>query len=134
MVFFRSITLRVAHVSGLLGLAIFSYSQLLAAEQRELEQPRGAVDAVLLIDSSGSMLKTDARNLRYEGAKLFLKFLGEQDRLAIISFSDGAKVVRDLKEFKKDSLGETLNNIEAIKTEGQFTDLYEGIKKKRGYS
>ena len=129
MVFFRSITLRIAHVSGLLGLAIFSYGYPLAAEQRELGQPRGAVDAVLLIDSSGSMLKTDARNLRYEGAKLFLKFLGEQDRLAVISFSDGAQVVSDLREFKKESLGDTLKKIEAIKTEGQFTDLYEGIKK-----
>lgn len=129
MVFFRSITLRFAHLSGLVGLVIFSCAQPLAAEQRELEQPRAAVDAVLLIDSSGSMLKTDARNLRYEGAKLFLKFLGDQDRLAIVSFSDAAQVVRDLKEFKKDSLGQTLQTIEAIKTEGQFTDLYEGIKK-----
>ena len=99
-----------------------------SADQREIEQPRAAIDAVLLIDASGSMLKTDPQLLRYEGAKLFLQFLGKDDRLAIVTFADKAKVVSDLKEFSKESVEAVANNIQAIKTEGEFTDLLEGIR------
>jgi uncharacterized protein (TIGR03503 family) len=129
MVFFRFSSLKVAFVATSLALSIGWEGGVLRAEQRELQQPRASVDAVLLIDASGSMLKTDARNLRYEGAKLFLKFLGDSDRLAIVSFADKAQVVSDLKDFKKEAINGTLHEIEAIKTEGQFSDIYEGIKK-----
>ena len=98
------------------------------ADQRELPQPRPAVDAVLLIDTSGSMLKTDAQMLRYDGAKLFLQFLGKDDRLAIVSFADKAHVVSDLKEFSKEPIGGVVQKIQSIKTEGQYSDLLEGVR------
>ena len=98
------------------------------ADQRELPQPRPAVDAVLLIDASGSMLKTDAQMLRYDGAKLFLQFLGKDDRLAIVSFSDKANVVSDLKEFSKEPTDVVTQQIQSIKTEGQYSDILEGIR------
>lgn len=129
MTLFRLSSLKVALVATALALSISWQGTPAFAEQRELSQPRAAVDAVLLIDASGSMLKTDAQNLRYEGAKLFLNFLGENDRLAIVSFSDKANVISDLKDFKKDSINATIKEIEAIKTEGQYSDIYEGIKK-----
>lgn len=129
MTLFRFSSLKVALLATALALSIGWQSSRALAEQRELSQPRAAVDAVLLIDASGSMLKTDAQNLRYEGAKLFLNFLGENDRLAIVSFSDKANVISDLKDFKKDSINATIKEIEAIKTEGQYSDVYEGIKK-----
>ena len=129
MVFFRIPSLKVALVATSLALSIGWTGLVVIAEQRELPQPRASVDAVLLVDASGSMLKTDAGNLRYEGAKLFLKFLGDSDRLAIVSFADKAQVVSDLKDFKEGLINGTLKEIEAIKTEGQFSDIYEGIKK-----
>ena len=42
---------------------------------RELPAQRSALDAVLLIDASGSMNLTDPMRLRYQGAKLLLQFL-----------------------------------------------------------
>jgi uncharacterized protein (TIGR03503 family) len=129
MAVFRFSILKVALFASAAVLSISWRDLSVFAEQRELPQPRAAVDAVLLIDASGSMLKTDAQNLRYEGAKLFLKFLGENDRLAIVSFSNKAHVISDLRDFKKDSVNSTVHEIEAIKTEGQFSDIYEGIKK-----
>lgn len=98
------------------------------ADQRELPQPRPAVDAVLLIDASGSMLKTDAQMLRYEGAKLFLQFLGKDDRLAIVSFTDKANVVSELREFSKESPDAVAQRIQSIKTEGQYSDILEGVR------
>ncbi len=99
-----------------------------SAEQREIQQPRAAIDAVLLIDASGSMLKTDPQLLRYDGAKLFLQFLGKDDRLAIVSFADKARVVSDLKDFNKESADSIAKQIQGIKAEGEFTDLLEGIR------
>ena len=99
-----------------------------AADQRELPQPRPAVDAVLLIDASGSMLKTDAQMLRYDGAKLFLQFLGKDDRLAIVSFTDRANVVSDLREFSKEPTDAVAQRIQSIKTEGQYSDILEGVR------
>lgn len=99
-----------------------------AADQRELAQARPAVDAVLLLDASGSMLKTDTQMLRYDGAKLFLQFLGKDDRLAIVSFADKAKVVSDLKEFSKEPREGVVQTIQSIKPEGQYSDLLEGIR------
>jgi hypothetical protein len=98
------------------------------ADQRELQQPRAAVDAVLLVDASGSMLKTDAQMLRYEGAKLFLQFLGKDDRFALVSFADKANVVSELKEFSKEPADEVVKKINSIKTEGQYSDILEGIR------
>ena len=58
------------------------------AEQRELKTDTSEkVDAILLLDASGSMLKTDPLRLREEGAKLFIQFLKPGDRLGIIEFS-----------------------------------------------
>ena len=98
------------------------------ADQRELPQPRPAVDAVLLIDASGSMLKTDAQMLRYDGAKLFLQFLGKDDRLAIVSFTDTANVVSELREFSKEPTDAVTQRIQSIKTEGQYSDILEGVR------
>ena len=98
------------------------------ADQRELQQPRAAVDAVLLVDASGSMLKTDAQMLRYDGAKLFLQFLGKDDRFAIVSFADKATVVSDLKEFSKEPSDQVVKKIQSIKAEGQYSDILEGVR------
>lgn len=117
----------ITHVT-LQIVSAYTFACYVAADQRELPQPRGAVDAVLLVDASGSMLKTDAQMLRYEGAKLFLQFLGKDDRLAIVSFGDQARVVSDLRDFSKEPINEVVQQIQSIKTEGQYTDILEGVR------
>jgi uncharacterized protein (TIGR03503 family) len=104
------------------------WAPLVGADQRELPQQRSAIDAVLLLDASGSMNLTDPMNLRYQGAKLLLQFLGDKDRLAVVAFSDRARVVRDLKPYSKDSEQAIAHEIEGIKAEGRFTDLLEAVK------
>jgi uncharacterized protein (TIGR03503 family) len=98
------------------------------AEERELPTQRSALDAVLLIDASGSMNLTDPMRLRYQGAKLLLQFLGEKDRIAVVSFSDKATIVRDLQPFTAGTASQVEQDIEGIKAEGRFTDLFEAVK------
>ncbi|HDO34120.1 MAG TPA: VWA domain-containing protein, partial [Chromatiales bacterium] len=51
---------------------------------------RGGIDAVLVLDSSGSMRHTDPLRLRVPAAKLFISLLGAGDRVGVISFSGHA--------------------------------------------
>jgi Mg-chelatase subunit ChlD len=50
-------------------------------------------DVVLLIDSSGSMKRTDPFNFRKNAAKLFISLLGTDDRVAVMSFGDAATML-----------------------------------------
>ncbi len=98
------------------------------AQERGLDAPRSAVDAVLLVDTSGSMLVTDPLRLRYEGAKLLLQFLGKNDRVGVVAFSDTATVVSDLKPYAPERTEQLVSAIQSIKTEGRYTDLLEAVK------
>jgi Mg-chelatase subunit ChlD len=98
------------------------------AEERELDTPRSSIDAVLVIDASGSMLVTDPLRLRYEGAKLLLQFLGKGDRLGVVAFSDTATVVSGLQPFSSEPSDPLISSIQNVKTDGRYTDLLEAIK------
>lgn len=123
------VRLRVA-ICGIAGaiLAAVACPLPCLAEERGLDAPRSAVDAVLLIDTSGSMLLTDPLKLRYEGAKLLLQFLGKNDRIGVVAFSDSATVVSDLQPYAAERSDQLVNAIQGIKTEGRYTDLLEAIK------
>ena len=45
------------------------------------------VDAIILLDSSGSMLRTDPKRLRDQAAKLFIRFLGDTDRVSLFQLT-----------------------------------------------
>jgi hypothetical protein len=74
------------------------------------------------------MLLTDPLKLRYEGAKLLLQFLGKNDRIGVVAFSDSATVVSDLQPYAAERSDQLVNAIQGIKTEGRYTDLLEAIK------
>ncbi len=99
-----------------------------SAQERGLDAPRSSVDAVLLIDTSGSMLVTDPLGLRYEGAKLLLQFLGKSDRVGVVAFSDTATVVSDLQPYAPERSDQLVTAIQGIKTDGRYTDLLEAVK------
>jgi Mg-chelatase subunit ChlD len=90
--------------------------------------PRGKLDVVLMLDASGSMLKTDPRDLRYEGAKLLSSFLSDGDRLGVVRFAADAKVVRELEPVTPSTTGQLMERIRSIPAEGVFTDITEGVK------
>jgi hypothetical protein len=115
-------------VSGIALLAVAVPIEIAVADQRELASQRSAVDVVLVFDASGSMLKTDPSNLRYEGAKLLLSFLGDGDRISVVRFADTAKIVRELHQYSKSMAPQLMEQIQTIAPEGQYSDLSEGIK------
>ncbi|MBN8549935.1 MAG: VWA domain-containing protein [Deltaproteobacteria bacterium] len=101
----------------------------LSAEQRELKvEQSDKVDAVLLLDASGSMRVTDPGRLRDEGAKLFTQFLKSGDRLAILSFSEEAQTIRPLEEYGAEQGEQVSKQIASVGNSGQFTNLLAGIK------
>lgn len=81
------------------------------------------IDAVLLLDSSGSMQRTDPQRLRDQAAKLFLRFLNEQDQVALISFDQEARTVLDLVNATPINLTAIDTALQGIANEGRFTDL-----------
>jgi len=87
------------------------------------------LDAVLLLDASGSMRLTDPLRLREEGAKLLLQFMGEEDHLAIVEFSGDTNVIRPLSRFRKSAMPEWQADIDKVGDAGLYTDLLSPIKK-----
>lgn len=86
------------------------------------------VDAVLVLDGSGSMRVTDPLKLRDEGAKLFVQFLKDGDRLAIVGFSDKAEVVRPLSAYAAAQAGQFAQDLDRVGNSGQFTDIFSGMQ------
>jgi hypothetical protein len=110
------------------ALVVLCFSANVEAADRELQRPSVQLDVVLVIDASGSMLKTDPQNLRYQGAKLLQSFLGEGDRLGVVQFASSASLVAALEPYSVSKGRETVGKLESIATEGQFTDIAEGLK------
>lgn len=92
------------------------------------ESGTGPVDAVLVLDASGSMLLTDPQQLRLQGAKLFTQFLTKEDRLAVVGFSREATVYRALEPFSPDQNEIVAKVINEIGSLGEYTDILAGIK------
>ncbi len=82
-----------------------------------------SIDAVLVLDSSRSMLRNDPKRLRDQGAKLLGRLLGESDRVALMQFDRDVKVLSEFVEIKPESVSEIDKTIEGIAAEGGFTDL-----------
>ncbi len=98
--------------------------EILDPKNPEVEIPELVrIDAVLIIDSSRSMQKTDPEKLREQAAKLFFRLLSEGDRLAIISFDKETRQVLPLTEINLQTIATFDRAISAIKYEGGFTDI-----------
>lgn len=87
------------------------------------------VDAVLVIDSSGSMKWTDPRRLRVPAAKLFLSLLGAHDRVGIVSFSDNGYPVLGLTPAGKASQPRLFAAVEKVSEKGAYTNLHAALSK-----
>jgi len=85
-----------------------------------------SIDALLLIDSSGSMNwpDRDPEGLRLQGAKLFIDLCENNDRIGIIDFSTDAKIIFPLYEISSSRDKEELKDrIDTIEAKGKFTDI-----------
>jgi len=91
---------------------------------------RPGLDVVLVMDSSGSMKKTDPGTLRIPAAKLFISLLGEQDRAGVESFSDRGYPVIYLSSLEGEkNRKRVLKATEKISSKGLYTNLYDALQK-----
>ncbi|WJW76819.1 vWA domain-containing protein [Thiohalobacter sp. IOR34] len=89
------------------------------------------VDAVLVIDSSGSMKETDPRRLRVAAAKMFVSLLGPEDRTGLISFSDDGYPVLHLTPATPANRERLFKGIEKVSARGVYTNLHAALLKGR---
>lgn len=88
------------------------------------------VEAVLIMDSSGSMKKTDPANLRKAAARLFISLLRDNDRAGLVSFSDEGQKLSDLTEVAdKQNRMQLIKSLEKITSSGKYTNIYDGLQK-----
>ena len=88
------------------------------------------LDAVIIMDSSGSMKKTDPRELRKPAAKLFISLLGDEDQLSVVSFSDNAYPITFLTQLNNEhNKKRSLDATDRISSKGIYTNIYAAINK-----
>jgi hypothetical protein len=91
---------------------------------------RNDIDVVLVMDSTGSMKKTDPQSLRMPAAKMFISLLGKNDRAGVIRFSDSADALSPLT-FPDSGSGKNIlfQAIDGITSTGLHTNLYDALHK-----
>lgn len=89
----------------------------------------GGVDAVLVMDSSGSMAKNDPKKLRVPAARMFMSLLGGEDRIGLISFSDNGYPVLHLTTPTTDSKARILASADKVSSKGVYTNLNAALSK-----
>ncbi len=111
-------------ISALLVLAVFG------GISRAAETDTQGIDAVILLDCSGSMKKTDPMMYRKPAARMFISLLGEDDRAAVVGFSDTAEVFSGLTPAADEAGRQRLvKALERIQSTGAHTNLYEALSK-----
>lgn len=85
-----------------------------------------ALDVVLLVDSSGSMLVTDPQNLSREGSRLFVSLLDEADHISLVTFDRTPMEKFPLGKVNREAFERTLIGLES---RGRYTDLGLAIEK-----
>ena len=89
------------------------------------------VDAVLVIDSSGSMKETDPKRLRVAAAKMFISLLGPEDRVGLISFSDDGYPVIHLTPAIPSNQALLFKGVDKVSARGVYTNLHAALAKGR---
>ena len=87
-------------------------------------------DNVLLLDTSASMLTTDLGNRRMAAIHMFISLLGDEDRLAVISFDTTARLLsgfRSLHPLEKETLEKQIAGMG--QPNGIFTNLHDPVEK-----
>lgn len=82
---------------------------------------------MLLLDSSGSMKRTDPERLRVPAAQLFVSLLQPEDRAAVVSFSDAGYPVVRLTEADPDGRQRLVAGIDKVSSKGAFTNLHAAL-------
>ncbi|MBI5214102.1 MAG: VWA domain-containing protein [Nitrospirae bacterium] len=99
-------------------------------QQVEQKQPdKSGFDIIILMDSSGSMKKTDPQSYRKPAARLFISLLGADDNVGIISFGDSAKVLAPLTKNTKKNQGRLFDAVNKVTSKEFSTNITDAVKK-----
>jgi hypothetical protein len=108
--------------------AVLLFSLIASFAGQSWSQDKASMDVVLVMDSSGSMKKTDPLSLRIPAAKLFVSLLDKDDRAAVVSFTDKGIELIPLTDIDNNENREKLMNaIDKITSDGLYTNLYEAF-------
>jgi Mg-chelatase subunit ChlD len=87
------------------------------------------LDAVVLMDDSGSMRKTDPLKLRFSAFSLFIRLLRDDDAVGIVKFDDDASIIAPLQVLEAAGRRPHLDSALAqFLTRGAYTNIYAGLK------
>ncbi|MDH5425742.1 MAG: VWA domain-containing protein [Gammaproteobacteria bacterium] len=104
------------------SIALFISHDTLAAKP--------SVDAVVIMDSSGSMKKSDPDSRRKPAAKLFISLLNSEDRVSIMSFSDNGYPITYLNTLDNDkNLQLTLDATDKVSNKGIYTNIHAAVER-----
>ena len=111
-----------------LGIIVACLIVLFSAISHSAEKKN--MDVVLVMDSTGSMKKTDPLFLRIPAAKLFISLLDKNDRASVISFSDSAELLSSSVLVDSENGKNTLfQAVDKITSAGLHTNLHEALNK-----
>ncbi|MCX8069273.1 MAG: VWA domain-containing protein, partial [Thermodesulfovibrionales bacterium] len=110
-----------------------SQNSPVSTKTQEVKQEKGKISGsskniVLLMDSSGSMKKTDPKNYRKPAAKLFVSLIGEDTRIAVLSFGDTVKTLLPLTDNKKSLKPNIDKAIDKITSKEFSTHIHHAVK------
>lgn len=121
---FSKNSLYIARV--MLAIAVFGYLPATAAPAAG--QSNLPLDVVLVMDSSGSMKRTDPQELRKPAAKLLISLLGKNDRASVVSFSDQGYPVAYFTPVKgKQNEAKLFAAVDRISNKGVYTNLLGAV-------
>lgn len=90
--------------------------------------PRGC-DMILLMDSSGSMKRTDPKGYRNAAAKLLISLLGGDDRIGVMSFGDATTRLAPLTQNTKQNRRQLFRAVDRITSKEYSTDITDAVRK-----
>lgn len=86
-------------------------------------------DIILLMDSSGSMKRTDPHNYRKDAARLFISLIGRNDRTGIMSFGDSAAMLQPLTLNHDQNRLELFSTVDRISFKESSTNILEEYRR-----
>jgi Mg-chelatase subunit ChlD len=87
------------------------------------------LDAIILMDDSGSMRQTDPLKLRFSAVSLLMRLLRNDDAVGVVKFDDAATVMIPLRTINTDEDRQALDKVSTgFATHGKYTNIYTGLQ------
>lgn len=125
IVFWLLVSTLGSHMLGAVSAANGSQ----AGQGSQGSQPSSRIDAVLVVDVSNSMKKSDANKVGNEAMKMFIDMLSAQgDKVGIIAYTDKVQREKALLEIKGPEDKQDLKDFIDGLDRGPYTDIAIGVK------